>query len=365
MHDPALASNRLDTDNHRQPEMKKTHSLCHAYEVMRGRTGVVVPVYFPPNVDATQGEALLHDNVGAYLQQIDEPTHLCLSVDGESNGGDIARRIASKYGASLVMSPENRGKLHCAASGVRYLLENHDLDYVAVVDQDGDHFANELVNFVRTAAHISEALKNDRVMVLGRRLSRHRPLGLLRGELEELADRVLLDALNYHAAKTDTPLRMEYANLFDEFPDFHSGYKLFSRQSAQDAFLTLPPPADVSEACHSRHACEAVMTVEALLAGAYLGVVNRSTFNEQPITTFGMYDRCQLIADKLIWPCKRLEIPVSFARQFLANHVPRILLSTMVPDGRDELKEIHRLTLRAFGEEPTEADLCLHQPLFV
>ena len=97
--------------------MKKAHSLCHAYEVMNGRTGVLVPVCFPQNVDAARGEALLRDNVAAYLRQIAEPTRLCLSVDGESNGGDIARRVASAHGVSIIMSPENRGKLHSAAIG--------------------------------------------------------------------------------------------------------------------------------------------------------------------------------------------------------------------------------------------------------
>jgi hypothetical protein len=345
--------------------MKETHSLNHAYDLMNRQTGVVVPVYLPQSVDTTRGGTLLRDNVRSYLRQISEPNRLCLAVDGEDNGGDRARRMASEFGISVVTAPENRGKLHSAANGVRYLLENCDLDYVAVVDQDGDHFANELVSFLRAASGISESLGIDRVMVLGRRLSRHRPMGLLRGELEELADRVLLDALHYHAVRTNNPLRMEYANLFDEFPDFHSGYKLFSRQSAVDAFLGRAPLPDVSETCHYRHACEAVMTVECLLAGGYLGVVNRSTLNQQPITTFGLYDRCQLIADKLIWPCKRLEIPVTFVRQFLANHIPRLLLSTMIPDGREELQEIHRLTLQAFGEEPKKADSCLFQPLFV
>ena len=33
------------------------------------------------------------------------------------------------------------------------------------------------------------------------------------------------------------------------------------------------------------------MTVEALLAGARLVLVNRSTFNEQPVTTFGLLNR--------------------------------------------------------------------------
>jgi hypothetical protein len=345
--------------------MKQICSQCHAYELMNRRTGVLVPVYLPQDVDTARGEALLRDNVAAYIRQVGEPTRLCLSVDGVSNGEDAARRLMSEFGVSVVTSPENRGKLFSAANGVRRLLADPDLDYVAVVDQDGDHFANELVSFVRAAACISESRGSDRVMILGRRLSRHRPLGLLRGELEELADRVLLDALNYHAAKIDRPLRLEYANVFDEFPDFHSGYKLFSRRSASDAFLCQPPPAGVSETCHYRHACEAVMTVEVLLAGGYLGVVNRSTLNEQPITTFGLYNRSRLVADKMIWPCKRLEVPVAFVSQFLANHIPRLLLNTLAPDGREELREICRLTLRAFGEEPTEQELDLLQPLFI
>ena len=78
-----------------------------------------------------------------------------------------------------------------------------------------------------------------------------------------------------------------------------------------------------------------------------------------------IYDRSQLVADKLIWPCKRLEVPAAFVRQFLANHIPRLLLDTMVPDGREELQEIYRLALKAFGEEPREEELELLQPLFV
>ena len=72
----------------------------------------------------------------------------------------------------------------------------------------------------------------EEVLVLGRRSSKQRPLGFLRGELEELADRVLLDALAYDAAVSGVPLRLECATAVEEYPDFHSGYKLFSRRTA-------------------------------------------------------------------------------------------------------------------------------------
>jgi len=248
---------------------------------------------------------------------------------------------------------------------VRVLLRKADLEYVAVVDQDGDHFANELLNFIRAAQHIARHVGDDRIMILGRRISRHRPMGFLRGELEELADRVLLDALLYHAAVTNHPLRLEYAVALDEFPDFHSGYKLFGRSIAEHVFLKEPQLAGVSETCYYRHACEAVMVVEALEHGAYLGVVNRSTLNEQPISAFGLLDRSQLVADKIIWPCKRLNIPLPFVKQWMANHNPRLLLHTLAPDGREELERIRHLVIAAFaGEQGGEPEPIL-QPLFV
>jgi hypothetical protein len=220
---------------------------------------------------------------------------------------------------------------------------------------------------VRAALHIAletgQSAASARVMVLGRRISRHRPMGFLRGELEELADRVLLDALAYRAAATARPLSLEYATTLDEFPDFHSGYKLFSRQTAQDVFLSKPQLAGVSDDCYFRHAVEAVMTVEALEHGAYLGVVNRTTLNEQPISTFGLLDLSQLVADKIIWPCKRLDIPAPFVRQWMANHAPRLLLNTLAPAGREELARIRERVLAAFGQEgASERPL---QPLFV
>ncbi len=97
--------------------------------------------------------------------------------------------------------------------------------------------------------------------------------------------------------------------MVDEFPDFHSGYKLFSAPTAEAVFEAAAH-RKLSETCYYRHACEAVMVVEAVEHGALLGVVNRSTLNEQPISTFGMLNRIQLVADMMIWPCRRLAIPL-------------------------------------------------------
>jgi hypothetical protein len=173
-------------------------------------------------------------------------------------------------------------------------------------------------------------------------------MGFLRGELEELADRVLLDALHYRAFAKGKPLRMEFANMLDEYPDFHSGYKLFSADVAKNVFMSEKKTMGLSEECYSRHACEAVMTVEALENGAILGLVNRSTVNEQPVSTFGLYKRERMVADKIIWPCKRLDIPDEFVRQWMANHSHRLLLSFLAPDGRGEIESICSFVEEAF-----------------
>jgi hypothetical protein len=333
-------------------------SLMGALALVRRHTGVVLPVYLPAGADAALGAALLADTVQALLLLVEHPASICLSVDGEANGEGVATRLAAQYGVRTCSIPHNRGKLEALRQGVALLWGVPELKYFATVDADGDHFANELPNLVRAALHAG-----GEVMVLGRRISLHRPMGFARGEFEELADRVLLDALAYHAAHTGRPLRLEYATSLEEVPDFHSGYKLFSRGAAQAAFLQEPRLCGVGESAYYRHGVESVLTVEALLAGARLVCVNRSTFDEQPITMFGKLERCQLVADKMIWPCKRLGVPGEFVAQWLCNHLPRLLLGTLVPQGVEELRQVRRLVLREFGLEAQDADLV--RPLFV
>jgi len=265
-------------------------SIQSSITTMRHNTGIVIPVYLPPEIDTARGKWLLRDTVASYVQCVDDPVVICLSVDGEEFGADTATQLAKDFGVAVCVSQTNRGKLQSASLGTQHLLGNQDLRYFAVVDQDGDHFANELLNLVRVGEHIETQTGTDRVLVLGQRRSPHRSMGFYRGELEELADRVLLDALGYHAAVRGCPLRLEYANLMGEFPDFHSGYKLFSRPTASDVFLSKPQKAGVSDRCYYYHACEAVMTVEAILHKAYLGAAFRSATNEQPVSTFGLYD---------------------------------------------------------------------------
>ncbi len=345
--------------------MQKGWSLEESLRTLRQHTGIVIPTFAPPNVDASLSRQLLEDTVHACVQQVDDPMSICLSVDGENCGKDMAEELASHFGVMVCSTPENKGKLHALRNGVDRIFAESKHRYLATLDADGDHFPNELVNLLRAANHIQRSRGIEKLLVLGRRISRHHPMGYLRGELEELADRVLLDALAYDASLRGHPLRFEYATSLEEFPDFHSGYKVFSRSVVRDVFLEEPILCGVSQNAYYKHGVEAVMTVEAIKSGAYLVGVNRSTLNEQPLSVFGLLNRIRVTADKILWPCRRLEVPSHFVVQWLRNHMARLQLGTLAPQGKDELRQIRQLVLKELGAPAVEDEEGWWGPLFI
>jgi hypothetical protein len=237
---------------------------------LNAETGIVIPVFFPDS-DGGRDELaveLLRDTVHSCLESVGSPESVCLSVDGEQYGADVAADLGARFGVSVVVADSNRGKLSALRHGMQQLLSRPQLQYFAVVDADGDHFPYELQTMLRCALLLKAQEQDAEVFVLGSRRSRHRPLGFLRGEMEEIADRVLLDALHFDAAIRQQPLALEYTTAIEEFPDFHSGFKLFSRSTAQAVFAQEPRFCGVSEDAYFRHGCEAVMSVEAIRGGA-------------------------------------------------------------------------------------------------
>ncbi len=344
--------------------MAPSHATTHTIHLLEQATGIVMPVYFRPDTDPTFARSLLRETVALFVREVADPAHICLSADGPGPAGEAAHAVAAELGLQVVQAMQNGGKLAALRRGMQHLLQNPELRYLAAVDQDGDHFGNELLNFVRCAEHVAQVQQTDRVLVLGNRLSRHRPLGFLRGEQEELANRMLVDALTYHAARCGRPLVWQFAAVDAPLPDFHSGYKLFSRATAEAVFTAPPNLAGCSETAYYRHACEAVMIVESLQAGAILATVNRRTFDEQPTSVFATMDRSQLAADMIIWPCKRLEVPGPFVAQWLTNHLPTLLLGTLTPQGQAELVAIQERVLAAF-DLPMPAGDTIRRPRFI
>lgn len=334
-----------------------------AQSLVAHHTGIVITVYLGTSAGLAMGRALIGDTVEAYCNVIANPRHIVLSVDGPGPGVEIATQLAKEYGVQTTLAPENGGKLAAARHGAELLLRDPTIHYLALVDQDGDHFANELLNFGRMAHHVVRQTGRPHVMIMGSRLSKHRGLGMLRAEGEELASRILLDALHYQAAISGVPLPLQYVLPLESVPDFHAGYKLFSREVASAVFTGPPNLADCSQATYFRHAIEAVMVVESIAAGATLASVSRRSYDEQPLSIFAQINRAQLTADLIIWPCKRLQVPPPLVAQWVANHLPCLPLTTLVPQGRDELMAVARLVHAAFELPPPPPELA--RPRFI
>lgn len=323
-----------------------------AHELLAHSTGVVITVYLRADGDRAGALSMLADTVESYCRVLENPRHIVLSVDGPGPGVEVAQAVARHYGATVVLGEQNRGKLGAARLGMAALLADSPPAYLALVDQDGDHFANELLNFVRMALHVQSQTAHPEVLIMGSRFSRSRSLGLLRAQGEELACRILLDALHHHAAQAGQVLPLQYVLPLEAVPDFHAGYKLFSRATAEAVFCGPPNLAGCSEDSYFRHAIEAVMVVEALAAGATPAVVSRRAYDEQPLSLFAHLNRARLTADLIIWPCKRLGIPGPFVAQWLANHLPCLELNTLLPAGREELLAVARLVHEAYELPP-------------
>lgn len=340
-------------------------AITRAIRTLEQATGIVIPVYFSRQSEPAAGVALLGATVAMFVREVGSPRQIVLSVDGPGPAEAIAATVAQQVGVQVVTGPVNRGKLGALLQGMQTLLPDNRLEWFAAIDQDGDHFGNELLNFVRAGQQVQDETGNEAVLVLGNRASRHRPLGLLRAEQEELSNRMLLDALTYHAAVNGRPLALEYLTSHTPLPDFHTGYKFLSRPAAQAVFGQEPPHLGLEPAAALRHAVEAVITVEAHLAGARLAAVHRTTYDEQPISLFASFNRAHLAADMILWPCLRLGAPGEFVAAWLANHLPSLLLGTLAPQGQDELRAIRDLVLAGYHLDPAAYPVEFRRPRFV
>jgi hypothetical protein len=314
--------------------------------------GMVVPAWFSRKTTTALAERLLALTLDNYEQYV-RAENVCLVVDGDKRSLRIARKVQkalAKGGVAfdVLCLEENRGKHYAVKEGVLRLMRNRGIEYFVVRDCDADHFICDLPNLVRSAHHISVSEKTDRVLVIGRRIDRHRPLGFFRGEMEELCNRVMLDSFNYWLARRGRVFNAQYYAPYGNVPDFKSGYKVYSRGLARRIFTRQPRLLCLEEKDYWRHGAEPIVMIEAVVAGSTIGEMNRTTFDVQPTTTFTESSAMDMHVKTLAWMFCRLGIPLACAEQMFDNHIPRLLLVTDTA-GRKQLDVLKRDTLSFYA----------------
>lgn len=283
------------------------------------QTAVIVPVYFSARPTDAMVERLL------WMTVVDLPNYLpaeqvWLVVDGDARSAGIARRVldslatAGRAHMRLLVNEQNAGKLAVIRQGMRAILASQPhVSYLAIMDGDADHLPSVLPGLIRAAECLVASYGHERVIAIGARSSRTRPMGWVRGELEALVDQLTIDALTYALARDGRALDLAQC-LPGRIPDLSSGYKVYHREMAQLLYGGPDPETGTLASWDYWHyGPETVTIVDAVLAGGVFGEVLRPSWDGQPATSFGEFSVVSMYGALLTWVWARLGLSVAAA----------------------------------------------------
>jgi len=317
---------------------------------MRSRIGLDIPAYFSQRPsDELVARLLWITLCDAHVYHPLENTWVV--VDGDARTERVLEKLRhdlyTQHGRTIntLSLPENRGKLWAMREGVRAILaERPSVEYILIRDGDGDHVNSDIPRLVRGAEFLKQETGQSRMIVIGSRASRHRPMGWLRGELEAMLDQVTLDALAYYQAQRKIVLDMRHCGL-GSVADLSSGYKVYGREIAQILFGDDPPKlCGLCADDYWHFGPETVTIVEAVLEGVTLAEIPRLTWDGQPATSFGEFKIVRLYGALLGWVFVRLGIGLQSAAKMIDNVYPLMTLRT-TKEGQDLLTQVRTYAL--------------------
>jgi len=330
-------------------------------------TAVIVPAFFSSKPSDEVVRRLL------WMTLCDTPRYLpwenvLVVVDGDARTQRIASELqaeAEKTGGgrfNLLSLTRNEGKLAAITKGMQHLLPRQPgVRVIAVRDGDGDHLISDLPQIVRAAMLLERVYGHSRTIVIGARQSRHRPMGWVRGELEELLDGLTLDASLYALARLGRAANLRHCH--NVIPDLSSGYKAYGRQAADLLFLGADPHyLTMSAEDYWHFGPETVTVVEGLLADCVLAEVPRLTWDGQPTSSFNDFEHLALYGELLAWVFSRLDIPLGVAAQLIDNRTPRLLLRTS-KSGAEITQQLRAYTLERANERRGSGSMPSVRPL--
>jgi glycosyltransferase involved in cell wall biosynthesis len=149
----------------------------------------------------------------------DQLAHVLVVDDGSD---DKTQKEARKAGAEVTIHSENRGKGEAIKTGLRYWLER-DLQFVVILDADGQHRPEEIERFVASAA--SEAAPK---LVIGNRMNDVSRMPLVRRVVNRYMSRKISHACGQQIPDTQCGFRMLHRDLI---PDILGGANRFDYET--------------------------------------------------------------------------------------------------------------------------------------
>jgi hypothetical protein len=178
-------------------------------------------------------------------------------------------------------------------------------------------------------------------------------LGWIRGEFETLLNRVLVDSARFALAQRQHVLNTRYFSLSGEYPDLHSGYKVYSRKVCELMVdRTWERQPWVGPEIY-RYGVEAVPFIEGVMAGAIVGEITRLA-REPDFSGHGAFAQAEANGSILLWTFLRMGMMSQQALALLDNHLSRLTLWTD-PQGRACLLDIRRYVLERLDRSTQES----------
>ena len=105
---------------------------------------ILIPVY-----NDWQSISKLLENINSEVSNLDHEFSVIIVNDASNeNRPEFSVNLDNFKSVKIINMKENRGHARCNASGLKYIIENEEFDYVIPMDGDGEDRPEEIKNFI-------------------------------------------------------------------------------------------------------------------------------------------------------------------------------------------------------------------------
>ncbi len=121
---------------------------------------ILIPIY-----NDRESLKILIENINNEIKDLDHEISLVVINDASSQQiVDTYPNIENINSIEIVNMKENRGHARCIASGLKYIFEKKEFDFVIPMDGDGEDRPEEIKNFIQLSAQSGEkSITGERV----------------------------------------------------------------------------------------------------------------------------------------------------------------------------------------------------------
>ena len=164
------------------------------------------------------GRLLNRTNVAAAIPAYHEEAHVggvaarvCAQLDRvlviDDGSADATAARAREGGAEVIIHPVNLGKGEAIKSGLRHWLERPEIEFILLLDSDGQHLPEEIPHFFNAAA------ANDASLFIGTRMNDVREMPFVRRAVNRYMSRRISRLCGQDVPDTQCGYRMIHRDL--------------------------------------------------------------------------------------------------------------------------------------------------------